>query len=54
MTKEQIQKRVLELAKDEEWNHLYVLSHGVKTRKGHVNSPGFNTCFRDRPRSAED
>ncbi len=43
MTKEEIQKRVLELSKNEEWNHLYVLSHGIKTRQREINSPGFNT-----------
>ena len=38
---EEIRKKVLELSKDQEWNHCYDLQ-GVRTRVHDINSPGYN------------
>jgi len=42
MTNEEIQKKILELSKEEDWNHQYVFPTGAKTRKTDINSPGYN------------
>ena len=42
MNKQQIEKEVIRLSKDQEWNHQYFLPHGVSTRDVDVKSPGYN------------
>ena len=41
MTKEEIEKRVLELAEEDDWNHYFILPHGVETRKNSIESAGY-------------
>tara|TARA_Y100000310_G_scaffold109720_1_gene108158 strand:- start:5324 stop:6016 length:693 start_codon:yes stop_codon:yes gene_type:complete len=42
MSNNEIQKKVLELSREEEWNHLYTFPNGVRTRTFDINSPGYN------------
>ena len=42
MEKKELKRRVKELSEKEEWNHLYVFPHNVKTRDRYITSPGYN------------
>jgi 2-polyprenyl-3-methyl-5-hydroxy-6-metoxy-1,4-benzoquinol methylase len=41
-TRKDIQKKVNQLSRGQDWNHMYELPHGVKTRQHKIDSPGFN------------
>lgn len=41
-TKEYVKKRIIELAKNQDWNHQYILPGGIKTRATDIRSPGYN------------
>ncbi len=42
MEKSEIESRVKELSKKEEWNHSYELPYDIRTRHTDVDSPGYN------------
>jgi len=42
MTNEEIQNKILEFSKEEDWNHQYIFQNGIKTRKTDINSPAYN------------
>ena len=42
MEKIEIESRVKELSKKEDWNHSYELPYGIRTRTIDVDSPGYN------------
>ena len=42
MEKSEIESRVRELSKKEDWNHSYEFPYGIRTRTTDVNSPGYN------------
>ena len=42
MNRLEIQKKVEELSREQEWNHQYELPFGIKTRNRDINSAGYN------------
>tara|TARA_Y100000593_G_C4272672_1_gene318249 strand:+ start:94 stop:786 length:693 start_codon:yes stop_codon:yes gene_type:complete len=41
-TKEYVKKKILDLAKEQDWNHQYILPGGIRTRTKDIRSPGYN------------
>ena len=49
-----IRKRIKDFASEQEWNHQYHLSDGIRTREKDVDSPGYNTVKWERLRPILD
>ena len=43
MDKDKLKQKIDKLSEKEEWNHLYIFPHNIKTRDVDINSPGYNT-----------